>query len=310
MDDARHGRRVQARLLEKALASRSEAHLAQAKAELLTSTLKEVDSTRRVLSDALHDLERRQRDAEDRNALLKARQEMLETLAFGLAHDLRQPTLAVRLTMSSFDAATVRPDELERCKTQVHLALDSFERTLEDLLELVRFPVIAIHDDRVDVAAYVKQCVARLRAGEDKRKVDLVVEPDLVLIGDRSLIELALRNLLTNAWKFTRSKKEAQIIVGAAPSADASAAVVFVRDNGVGFDAAALAREEQVGRRAASGAMHGLGFGIQVARHAAMLQRGRLWFESSPGAGATFYLQIGARDSADLEEGSGGGGSR
>lgn len=309
MEDARRFREMQSHLFEKTLASRVEAHLASTKAGLLTATLREVDTTRRSLSESLHLLERRQREAEKSAALVAARQEMLETLAFGLAHDLRQPILAIRLTLSSIDPHSASPQELQRCSDHVHQALDSFEATLEDLLELVRFPEVAIQDERVDVGAYVQTCLAALRDTEAEREVELVVEPGVELVGDRSLIELVLRNLLTNAWKFTRSRPVGRISVGRTIQ-QGHGYVVFVRDNGVGFDARALT-EDVVGQNQASRrGMQGLGFGVQVARHAALLHGGDLWFDSAPGSGATFYLKLGGEGAVDVDLVYRGGGHK
>ena len=110
--------------------------------------------------------------------------------------------------------------------------------------------------------------------------------------GDEALLRLVLLNLIANALKFTRSRETARIEIGSKPAQNGEA-LIFVRDNGVGFDMAhadklfgvfqRLHREEE---------FEGTGIGLATVQRIIARHGGRLWCDSAPAAGATFYFTI------------------
>jgi signal transduction histidine kinase len=111
------------------------------------------------------------------------------------------------------------------------------------------------------------------------------------VLGDGTLLAIALENLLSNAWKFTRSRADARIDVDASLSGDEI--IVTVRDNGAGFD---MRQAHRLGvpfqRLHAAAPVEGLGIGLASARRIVERHGGRLWAESAPGQGATFYMSL------------------
>ena len=153
--------------------------------------------------------------------------------------------------------------------------------------------------NRIDVARDGQQALDYLfRAGEfaDRDGPDLpTVEADPILLGE------VLGKLLDNAVKFTRRQTEPRIEVGAQTGANGHA-IVYVRDNGVGFD---LDRARNLyvmfQRQHHTMDFEGVGTGLAVVHRILERHGGRIWCETEPGQGCTFYLDLPAPERADFK---------
>ena len=123
------------------------------------------------------------------------------------------------------------------------------------------------------------------------RTVEFVVQPGLGARGDARLLRVVLNNLVANAAKFTRSSAKARIEVGSrGPDTDPA---FFVADNGVGLDMRYA--DELFGafeRPHDDPSSEGTGIGLATVRRIVERHGGRLWAESEPGRGATFYFTL------------------
>src|SRR5262249_34840134 len=110
--------------------------------------------------------------------------------------------------------------------------------------------------------------------------------------GDRAMLRIVLTNLLANAVKYTRKQEHARIEVGTR-AGDNSDAVVFVKDNGVGFDMRYVDKLFGVFQRLhRAEEFEGTGIGLAPVRRILHRHGGRIWATSAPNAGATFYMSI------------------
>jgi light-regulated signal transduction histidine kinase (bacteriophytochrome) len=135
-----------------------------------------------------------------------------------------------------------------------------------------------------------------LAAASPDRRVQAVVEPDLVARGDADLLGILMSNLLGNAWKFSSGRAKARIEVGR--QRDAPEPTFFVRDNGAGFDmehAGNLFKPFQ--RLHSANEFEGTGVGLATVQRIVQQHGGRVWAEAEPGKGATFWFTLPAMDS-------------
>jgi light-regulated signal transduction histidine kinase (bacteriophytochrome) len=152
--------------------------------------------------------------------------------------------------------------------------------------------------ETVNLAPRAMQVVERLRQRWPERQVAVEIDDAILCEGDARLLGIALENLIENAWKFTARVPDARIRVGRRVGEEGEA-VVFVADNGAGFDMAYSARLFSAFQRLHTAAeFEGTGIGLATVHRIITRHGGRVWAQSSPGHGATFQftLKEGARD--------------
>ncbi|MFO0751168.1 MAG: ATP-binding protein, partial [Myxococcota bacterium] len=162
---------------------------------------------------------------------------------------------------------------------------------IDGLLALSRVSRQPLARRPVKLDELARKVVARLMDGDPARAVDVVIAPDLRAQADPALVESVLENLLGNAWKFTARRARASIEVGAEPGSGTP--TFFVRDNGAGFDPRYADQLFQAFRRLHSSAdFEGNGIGLAIVQRIVRRHGGRVWAESRPGQGATFYFTL------------------
>src|SRR5262249_20792509 len=132
-------------------------------------------------------------------------------------------------------ADRLAPDDL-RFATQIRDAAQRMSELIDALLDLARISRTEPRRRHVDVSELARRLVSALRVSYPERDVEVAIADDLVAHADPRLLEIALTNLLGNAWKFTAKRACARIELGALPGDRPP--VFFVRDNGAGFDPA------------------------------------------------------------------------
>jgi PAS domain S-box-containing protein len=249
---------------------------------------------RRVIEERLQslnsDLERR---VSERTTQLEVTVRELESFSYSVSHDLRAPLRAIdgfcqALGEDYGDRLDARGlDYLARVRHAAHRMGD----LIDDLLTLSRVMRSGFDRAPVDLSALVAEIADDLRRAHPRRAVQLQVAADLQATGDRALLRTALDNLLANAWKFTGERAEARVEVGALTGA--APPTFFVRDNGAGFDMAYGERLFQPFQRLhAPDAFEGSGIGLATVQRIISRHGGRIWAESRPDEGATFYFTL------------------
>ena len=222
----------------------------------------------------------------DRTRTIEASMQDLEAFNSMVSHDLRAPLSVIQLS-TSIIAREPTPARLDENIVRIQRSVAHMSRLVDDLLTLARVGHSKLERVDVDISALCVDVIEDLRHGAPERSVEVMVEPDLRLHADAGFMRAALTNLLDNAWKYSSRVDAARIEVGHTGSA------IFVRDNGAGFDMAEGHRLFAPFERLQT-AVDFVGTGVGLATVHRIVERhgGRIWAESAPGQGATFFLEL------------------
>jgi light-regulated signal transduction histidine kinase (bacteriophytochrome) len=175
--------------------------------------------------------------------------------------------------------------------SRVSAGCEQMSLLIDDLLRLSRVSRAELIYRRVDLSAIAAEVVAELRAAQPQHPVTVSIAQGLTAHGDASLLRVVLQNLLSNAWKFTRGQPSPSIEMGAITQE--SGIAFFVRDNGVGFDAAKVDRLFRAFQRLHdSQHFEGTGIGLATVQRIVHRHGGRVWAEGNLGTGATFWFTV------------------
>ena len=232
-------------------------------------------------------------ELERANSELAQANRELEAFSYSVSHDLRAPLR----TISAFTQALIedlgdKVDDKAREHTRRVLAATARMAELIDaLLELARISRAPIGRHRVDLSAVATTTIEELARRDSGRRVVVVIEPHLVVDADGRLMRVLLENLLGNAWKFTSTKPEARIELGAIR--DHGETVFFIGDNGVGFDMAHVDRLfTPFARLHTERELSGTGIGLATVRRIVERHGGRVWAEGVVGSGARIWFTL------------------
>jgi PAS domain S-box-containing protein len=231
-----------------------------------------------------------------RTADLEAANRELEAFIYAAAHDLRTPLRAI----DGF-SAVVAEDAAERLSDadrdnlrRVRRAAQTMGRLIDHLVVLSGATSRELQVERVDVTALATDVAAEVCTERAGRDLELIVAPGVTADADAVLLRVILTALLDNACKFTSTHPSARIEVGALELGGEQ--VLFVRDDGVGFDAAnARHLFGPFQRYHAKEEFPGDGIGLATVKRLVARHGGRVWAESSVGRGAVFFFSLRAR---------------
>jgi signal transduction histidine kinase len=255
------------------------------------------------LSEARDGLEQRTRELHGRiseveqlNKSLQVANQDLESFSGSVSHDLRGPLRRV----SSF--AELLQKETRQSLSGRHLEWMSLmvreahhmDVIIHDLLKLARIGRGELRRQRVNLEDLVKRTIADFQPLLRNRDVVWKIGRLGEVEGDGNLLHYALGNLIDNALKYTRTCRQAQIRIDALPEpSPALEATLFVQDNGCGFDMSKAKRIFDPFQRLHSEKDYeGIGIGLSNVRRIIQKHGGKIWFDSAPGKGATFYFTL------------------
>ena len=229
-----------------------------------------------------------------RTAALDAKSRELETFAYSVAHDLKAPLRGIdgytRLLLA--DHAASLNDEGRNFLKTIHTSSEEMNQLIGDLLDYSRLERRELKSNRIELRSLVNAVVEQKEREVTEHGIHVQVSVNGgVVLADVNGLAQALRNYLDNAINFTREVAEPRIEVGSEESENSC--VLWVRDNGIGFDMKYRDRIFEIFQRLNHSEEYpGTGIGLAIVRKAMERMGGRAWGESSPGQGATFFLEI------------------
>jgi PAS domain S-box-containing protein len=227
------------------------------------------------------------------NAELEAVNKELEAFSYSVSHDLRAPLRAIDGFSQALaeDAGPLLKTEHHSHLNRVRQAAQRMGLLIDDLIKLARVTRTDVKIDEVNLSDIALALATSLQDAAPERQAEFAIAPDLHANGDPRLVQVALDNLLNNSWKFTAPRTPARIEFGKT-TIDGKPAF-FVRDNGVGFDMAYAGKMFGAFQRFHDAReFAGTGIGLATVQRIIHKHGGRIWAESQPGEGATFYFTL------------------
>lgn len=236
------------------------------------------------------DLEAR---VKERTAELEATNDELEAFSYSVSHDLRAPlrhiggfvNLLRQQTASSLDESG------SHYLDQISNSTKQMGQLVDDLLMFSRMARAELRPIPVDVSSLVSEVLRNIAAELENREIDWKIGELGKVNGDPGLLRVVFTNLISNAVKYTRTRRPARIELGLEKHDGRD--VIFVRDNGVGFDMAYAEKLFGVFQRLHNQEdFEGTGIGLATVQRIVLRHRGRVWAQAREGDGATFYVAL------------------
>jgi two-component system, LuxR family, sensor kinase FixL len=229
----------------------------------------------------------------ERTAQLEAANRDLESFTYSVSHDLRAPLRHMdgfsRILVEDFGPQL--PPGAKQHVERVRAATLHMGRLVDDLLNLARVGRGSLRIVATDLNELAAETILSLEAETRGRTVDWRVGRLSPVGCDPGLLRQVFFNLLSNALKFTRDRKKAVIEIG--EIREEGTALIFVRDNGVGFDMKYADKLFQVFQRLhREEEFEGTGVGLAIVCRILQKHGGGIRAESSPQNGATFFFAV------------------
>ena len=229
-----------------------------------------------------------------RSTDLSATNKELEAFAYSISHDLRAP---LRHMVGFTELLQKNSSSLldEKGRRYMMMILESAKRMgslIDDLLAFSRIGRAETRETTVSLDQLVREVQNEMSSETEGRNVTWKIESLPDLYGDRSMLKLVLVNLISNAVKFTRTRPQPEIEIGCTEKRK-DGVVLFVRDNGVGFDMKYVNKLFGVFQRLhRPEEFEGTGIGLATVQRIIHRHGGQVWAEGQVGGGATFYLSF------------------
>lgn len=234
----------------------------------------------------------------ERTEQLKATNAELESFGYSVSHDLQSPLRSIE----GFSVLLARrlkgrlSEEEERLFDRVRGNVVRMHELINDLLALARVSKGRLALQEVDLSTMAQQVAAQEKQREPGRQVQVTIQPGITEHCDSKLARIILENLIGNAWKYSRQRADAKIEFGQLPDREDGRKILFVRDNGAGFNMAyADSLFKPFHRLHHETEFEGSGIGLATVHRILERHGGFIRAESSEGSGACFYFSFDPR---------------
>jgi light-regulated signal transduction histidine kinase (bacteriophytochrome) len=240
-----------------------------------------------------------------RTAELQAANAELEAFAYSISHDLRAPLRALdgfsRILLDEYSPQL--PEQAQHYLAVTRKNTLQMGALIDDLLAFSKLSRQPLSKQPIAPAELVREVLDELRVDQEGRRVEVTVGDLPDCEGDPALLKQVLVNLLSNGFKYTRTREVARIEVGALTRAGSHKPVYYVRDNGVGFDMRYADKLFGVFQRLhAAQEYPGTGVGLAIVQRIVHRHGGLVWADAAVNQGATFYFVLSQDEAQPAKE--------
>lgn len=236
-----------------------------------------------------------------RTAQLQLANQQLEAFSYSVSHDLRSPLSTIDGFGSLLEKSLLKPggeplsERSRHYLSRIRAGAAQMGDLIEAMLTLAQVSRSRLRWEPVDLSALAQSLASSYRELFPGRPTQLHVEGGLIAQGDPGLLRQVMDNLLGNAWKFSAGQARTEIAFGH-QTGNAGETVYFVRDNGAGFNMAHAEKLFGAFQRLHSPSeFAGTGIGLATVQRIVARHGGKVWAESAPGQGATFFFTLGTQ---------------
>jgi PAS domain S-box-containing protein len=234
-----------------------------------------------------------ERRVEERTTELETANKELEAFSYSVSHDLRAPLRHIEGFVEIL-LATQKESLKEDSARHLQVISESAKQMgflIDDLLMFSRTARAELSKSRIRLEELMKSAMNDLQRDVQGRDIQWQIADLPELEADPSLLRQVMLNLLSNALKYTRTRKRARIEIGSVPNETEE--IIFVRDNGVGFDPRYAHKLFGVFQRLhRTSEFEGTGIGLANVRRIIHRHGGRTWAEGAVNEGATFFFSV------------------
>lgn len=229
----------------------------------------------------------------ERTLKLESANKELEAFSYSVSHDLRAPLRAIDgFAQALFEDYSSELDSTGKDYVRrIRNASQRMAQLIDDMLKLSRVTRHELVEEEVNLSEIAKSISAEIATNNPEREVAIGIEQDMQDTADPQLIRIALTNLFENAYKFTSKKEIASIQFGF--KNENGGRVYFIKDNGAGFDMKFASKLFGAFQRLHKAEEYpGTGIGLATVQRIISKHGGRVWAESTPNIGSTFYFTL------------------
>jgi PAS domain S-box-containing protein len=253
----------------------------------------ELRKSQLALLNLVEDMNQNTKKIDIANRALEATNKELESFSYSVSHDLRAPLRG----MDGFSKTLLEDysDKLDATGKnyleRIRAGTQRMGLLIDDLLKLSRVNRVEFKRESVDLSKMVRTMLLTVRKNNPARDVKVSIQKDIIIDGDGHLLEIAITNLIDNAWKFTGKTENTRIEFGTLLKDGKT--VMFIRDNGVGFDMTYVDKLFGAFQRLHTTAeFPGTGIGLATVQRVIHRHGGQVWAEGEVGKGATFFFTL------------------